>query len=229
MHRLLLIALFATATLLTAPGSPAQEHNPRGQRESILLVAAPRLTDISFARSVVLVMFPTDTGPSGVILNRPTELMLRDIWPDRPDRQGRTDTLYFGGPVQPNGLLFMFRMTPPPERAWWTVDDIYFSGDGDLLAILLEQSGADSSQRFFAGYASWAPGQLESEIARGDWHVLKIDPDVLYDTEPDTLWLRMHQRATLPRASVEPGGKHAAAPHRFAGKPGLVHATRDPL
>ncbi|KPK26120.1 MAG: hypothetical protein AMJ66_12070 [Betaproteobacteria bacterium SG8_40] len=161
-------------------------------------MAAPRLADVSFARSVVLVMFPTDTGPSGVILNRPTELT--------------------------NGLLFMFRMTPPPERAWWTVDDIYFSGDGELLETLLERPQADSSQRFFAGYASWAPGQLEDEIARGDWHVLRIDPDVLYDTEPDTLWLRMHQRATLPRARLEPGGP-VTAPRRFAGQPGSIRAN----
>ncbi len=173
-------------------------------------------------------MFPTDTGPSGVILNRPTELMLRDVWPDRPDRQGRTDTLYFGGPVQPNGLLFMFHMTPPPERAWWTVDDIYFSGDGELLATLLEEPNANPSQRFFAGYASWAPGQLEGEIARGDWHVLKIDPEVLYDSEPDTLWLRMHQRATLPRARIEYGAPEAALV-RFSGRPGSIHATRHPL
>lgn len=195
----------------------------------MLLVAAPHLADVSFARSVVLVMFPTDTGPSGVILNRPTELMLRDIWPDRPDRQGRTDTLYFGGPVQPNGLLFMFHMTPAPERAWWTAEDIYFSGDGELLEMLLEQPDADASQRFFAGYASWAPGQLEGEIARGDWHVLKIDTDVLYDTEPDTLWLRMHQRATLPRARFEPGEQRLAAPRGRDGEPGSIHATRDPL
>ncbi len=225
MPRQFLVALFATAAFLTAPVSPAQEHNPRGQRESILLVAASHLSDFSFARSVVLVMFPTDTGPSGVILNRPTGLMLRDIWPDRPDRQGRTDTLCVGGPVQPNGLLFMFRMTPPPERAWWTVDDIYFSGDGELLEMLLETPVAEPSQRFFAGYAGWAPGQLEAEIARGDWHVLKIDPEVLYDTDPDTLWFRMHQRATLPRARTGPGVRTAAS-RRPAGKAASVYARR---
>jgi putative transcriptional regulator len=203
VQREFIIALSAVALVLSMATAQAQEHNPKQQKESILLVAARHLTDINFARSVVLVMFPTDTGPSGVILNRPTEMMLRDIWPERPDRQGRTDTLYVGGPVKPNGLLFMFRMSPPPERAWWTAEDVYFSGDSDLLETLLEHPGAIADQRFFAGYAAWAPEQLEHEIARGDWHVLSVDTDVLYDTEPDSLWWRMYQRATLPRATRE--------------------------
>ena len=228
MRREIVIALLAGATLLSAGVAPAQEHNPRGQSESILLVAARHLHDVSFARSVVLVMFPTDTGPSGVILNRPTDMMLRDVWPDQPDRQGRTDTLYVGGPVQPDGLLFMFRMTPPPERAWWTVDDIYFSGDGELLSTLLEQPADNTGQRFFAGYASWAHGQLEREIERGDWHVLNVDPEILYDTELDSLWWRMYQRATLPRAATPPVTLPIAQKH-LAGTPEPSQREPNPL
>ena len=200
LARATLAAILLLAPVLAQP----QEHEPEGQKESILLVAARHMQDLNFARSVVLVMFPLDAGPSGVILNRPTDMMLRDIWPEHPERQGRTDTLYIGGPVNPNGLSFMFRMTPPPERAWWAVDDVYLSGDADLLEVLLEDPEPDPEQRFFAGFAGWAPGQLEREIARGDWHVLRADDEVLYDAEPGTLWRRMYQRATLPRAGVGP-------------------------
>ena len=221
MFRRVVIALSAVTALFPCAVLPAQQDNPKGQRESILLVAARHMADANFARSVVLVMFPTDTGPSGVILNRPTAMMLRDIWPERDDRQGRTDTLFFGGPVQPDGLLFLFRMSPPPERAWWTAENIYFSGDGELLETLLEQPEPDSTERFFAGYASWTHDQLEREIARGDWYVLKIDPEVIYDTELDTLWWRMYQRATLPRAQAAPSER--AAWRLPSGIPGLIH------
>lgn len=184
------------------------------------------MMDPNFARSVVLVMFPTDSGPSGVILNRPSRMMLRDIWPDDAQRQGRTDTLFFGGPVEPDGLLFLFRMTPPPARAWWAIDDIYFSGDGELLETLLAAPGPDPAQRFFAGYAGWAPGQLENEIARGDWHVLAADAEVIYDTELGTLWQRMYQRATLPRAHHSPQHNrpaiHARNARRFPDTPDRV-------
>ena len=204
MYKRIAIALLAGAALLSAAYVSAADVNPKGQRDSILLVAARHMMDPNFARTVVLVMFPTDSVPSGVILNRPSRVMLRDVWPDDTQRQGRTDTLFIGGPVEPDGLLFLFRMTPSPERAWWAIDDVYFSGDGDLLETLLETHAPDPAQRFFAGYAGWAPGQLENEIARGDWHVLAADPNVIYDTELATLWQRIYQRATLPRAHGSP-------------------------
>jgi putative transcriptional regulator len=204
VYQRIIIALLASAVLPSTVYASAADVNSKGQRDSVLLVAAPHMMDPNFARTVVLVMFPADSGPSGVILNRPSPLMLRDVWPDDTQRQGRTDTLFIGGPVEPDGLLFLFRMTPPPERAWWAIDDIYFSGDGELLEKLLQKNEPDSTQRFFAGYAGWAQGQLENEIARGDWHVLAADADVIYDTELGTLWRRMYQRATLPRAQTLP-------------------------
>jgi len=212
---LVIVSLICAANLPALPAAAA-DTDSEVQRDSIVLVAARHLIDPNFARTVVLVMFPSETGPSGVILNRPTPLKLREIWPDQKDRQGRTDTIYFGGPVRPDGLLFLFRMTPPPERAWWAVDDIYFSGDGELLDKLLERTGPDPDQRFFAGYAGWAPGQLENEIARGDWHVLKAEPEVVYDTESDTLWWRLYQRATLPTAGITPMQRRLAYQTAFA-------------
>lgn len=201
VHRQLIHVLIAAATLFAAvPVLAQQEDQTKSQHESILLVASRAINDPNFARTVVLVMFPAETSPAGVILNRPTRLQLHEIWPDREDRKGRTDTIFFGGPVQPDGLLFLFRMPVAPQRAWRVTGDIYFSGDGDILEGLLESPNPVPGQRFFAGYAGWAYGQLEHEIARGDWHVLRVDPDVVYDTDYDTLWLRMHQRATLPRA-----------------------------
>ena len=200
LHRRSLLAVALVGLLAFAPPRAIAQDSTNESVESILLVAARHLNDPNFYRSVVLVMFPAESGPSGVILNRPSKMTLRDIWPEPEERNGRTDTLYFGGPVQPDGLLFLFRMAPPPVRAWYATDDIYFSGDGDLLMQLLEQTEPAHEQRFFAGFSAWAKGQLESEISRGDWHVLKVDPEVIYDTDPATLWERMYQRATLLRA-----------------------------
>ena len=201
--RLILLLTLAFPGLFA--GTPIQvmaQDGEREPRESILLVAARHLNDPNFGRSVVLVMFPPESGPTGVILNRPTSMTLRDIWSEPEERHGRTDAVYIGGPVQPDGLLFLFRMTPPPSRAWRATEDIYVSGDGKLLKQLLEQTDSVREQRFFAGYSGWAKGQLEWEVSRGDWHVLEVDPEIIYDTESETLWWRMYQRATLLRAGV---------------------------
>jgi putative transcriptional regulator len=194
-------------TLAAFTSAPAQE----APREAVMLVAHPAMTDLRFAESVVVVTFPPDTGPMGVILNKPGPLTLNTIWPDRPDRATRTDTLYYGGPVEPDGLLFVFRMSPPPERALWVTDDIWFSGDGAILeALLNEPAPVPERQRFFTGYAGWAPGQLEYEIALGGWYVLQVDPEVIFHMEAEGMWERMLERATLPRAEIR--NKSADAP-----------------
>ena len=46
----------------------------------------------------------------------------------------------------------------------------------------------------FAGYAGRSPGQLESEIARGDWHTVKADEETLFGDEPESLWRKLIER-----------------------------------
>jgi putative transcriptional regulator len=197
----LLPVMLATLTALPAAAETPPEQQ---QREAVMLVAHPSMTDLRFAESVVVVTFPPDTGPMGVILNKPGPLQLNSVWPDRADRQARTDTLYYGGPVEPDGLLFVFRMSPAPERALWVTDDIHFSGDAAILDTLLaERMPVPDRQRFYVGYAGWAPGQLEYEIGLGGWYVLQVDPDVIFHMDSGDMWQRMLERATLPRAELK--------------------------
>ena len=44
------------------------------------------------------------------------------------------------------------------------------------------------------GYAGWAPGQLEGELARKSWVVAPADEKFLFDTEFATKWLRAFER-----------------------------------
>ncbi len=203
MRKIRLFVLFLSAPFAILPMLHAQDAREATAREAILLVAHPVMTDMRFAETVVLVTFPPDTGPMGVVLNKPTAVQLREIWPDRPDRQGRTDIIHYGGPVQPDGLLFVFRMSPPPKKALWITDDIYLSGDSALLDSLLARPKPVPTQRYFAGYAGWAYGQLEDEIAWGGWYVLRIDPDVIFNMNSEDMWQKLLERATLPRASLE--------------------------
>jgi putative transcriptional regulator len=191
----------AAASLLPAGETYAQKT---AAKEAVLLVAHPGMVDPRFASSVVLVTFPLDAGPMGVILNQPSTVELRSIWPQRPERQGRTDLIYFGGPVEPDGLLFVFRMSPPPAKAVWAIGDIHLSGDGQLLEKLLEKTSPVPDQRFFAGYAGWAPGQLESEIDQGGWYVLPADENVIFTLSGEKLWEDLLKRATMLRAGKEP-------------------------
>ncbi len=191
LHRFGTLAVWLLAlSLAAAPVQAAETLAP-----AVFLVAKPELLDPNFSQSVVLVVFPKDAGPVGVILNRPVPLTLKDVFPEEPRLKGRTDQLYFGGPVHVNGLMFLFRRKAAPENAFPVVDDLYLSGDGGLLDETLSRSNGQV-QRFFLGYAGWATQQLDFEIAEGGWYVVPADLETVLKSDPKTMWRDLLLRAT---------------------------------
>ncbi|MGH7474059.1 MAG: YqgE/AlgH family protein, partial [Candidatus Methylomirabilales bacterium] len=53
--------------------------------------------------------------------------------------------------------------------------------------------------RAYAGYAGWAPGQLEFEMALGSWATLQADPASIFDKDPISLWSDMLKALSAPR------------------------------
>jgi putative transcriptional regulator len=191
LHRLgMLTAWLLALSLVLAPAQSAETLAP-----AVFLVAKPELQDPNFAQSVVLVVFPKDAGPVGVILNRPVPLTLKDVFPEEPRLKGRTDQIYFGGPVHVTSLMFLLRRPTAPQNAFPVVDDLYLSGDGGLLDETLSRSDGDV-QRFFLGYAGWATQQLDFEIAEGGWYVVPADLQTVLKGDPKTMWRNLLLRAT---------------------------------
>jgi len=190
LARCVVLLLCLHLLLLALPASAVETDAP-----AVFLVAKPELQDPNFAQSVVLVVFPKEGGPVGVIINRPTKLSLKEGFPEQPQLKDRSDALYFGGPVKTNGLMFLFRGGCPGDNAFPVIDDLYLSGDGELLHRLLAQK-AIPVQRFFLGYAGWSGPQLEHEIALGAWFVIEADLDTVIRADPKTLWRDLIRRAT---------------------------------
>jgi putative transcriptional regulator len=199
--------LIALSCALLPLAVQAQQKMERG---AILLVAAPQLSDPNFFQTVVLVMFPATSGPTGVILNRPTRYAVKEAFPDEPQLKAKPDPLYFGGPVRPAGLMFLFRHrggsggaapggarsgSALPAEALPVLDDLYLGSDGDLLDGLLRQPDG-GVQRYFVGYSGWSPSQLQAEIAQGAWHVLPADLDTILRMDVKTMWRDLLLRAT---------------------------------
>ena len=208
MRRLTLtLILLATAGFFTSGIVLAQVETQR----VFLLVAKAGMVDPIFSETVVLVVRPDDGGPVGVILNRPSTVELRSLYPDRAEIADRRDLVFLGGPLEPDALLFAFRSPRKPPQGLFVADDIYLSGFSEVLTELLKHPENAGQQRFFIGFSGWAAGQLEDEITRGGWYVLHFEARTVFDMNPLTLYRELLERAAVPRLEAARGMELARA------------------
>ena len=175
----LLALLCLLGTSYAAPGDDARPLT------AILLVARAELPDSDFADSVVLVMNNLGPAPVGIIVNKPTNVAVSELFPDLKRLARLHDKVYFGGPVEPGSLWFLFRASKPRAHAIQACDGVYLSADHGLLLELLRRGKPMDGLRIIAGHAGWAPGQLEAEIGRGDWTLERADSAAIFNGKPE--------------------------------------------
>jgi putative transcriptional regulator len=158
-----------------------------------LLVASPTLDDPNFTRSVILILDHDTDGALGVILNRPSEVSACDALPRWADVASAPAMVHVGGPVTPEVVVCLGRVRVGVAPVGWTplagaVGAVDLDREPDELASCLD------GLRFFAGYAGWGAGQLETELRLGGWLVVPAEPDDAFTPNPDTLWSRVLKR-----------------------------------
>jgi putative transcriptional regulator len=175
---------------------------------SIFIVANRELADPNFRQTVVLVTHIGEAGPVGVIVNRPTQIPLNRVFPKNKALGARSESVYFGGPVSPFTLIYLFRAATKPPLAVQLFQDVCMSANIDLLEKLLTRPEPTKDLRVYTGYAGWAPGQLEAEIERGDWYVTSTDLETVFSKPPETIWPELIKRASARRvdAPIAPSG-----------------------
>lgn len=162
----------------------------------IFLIARPGMKDSNFSKTVVLVTLPKGGAPLGVIINRPLKQRLADLFPDFKTLKGKTDPIYFGGPVELPLVSFVVRSTKTPDGALPVLHDVYFSTSHELFEKLMKRPDPTANVRVFAGYSGWAPGQLQTEIKRGGWYTLPADANTIFNTDPAKMWDKLVERAS---------------------------------
>lgn len=176
-----LALLFAVTLLMLGVFPRLRDRLTEGDgkpRAGALLLARPGGMDENFRETVVLLVDGGGANTWGVVLNRV--------------RTPRGETLptgvsRWGGPVQPEYQGVLLRAKVAPEGARRVLDGLYW-----LEGAPREELTAEV-QLTFAGYAAWAPGQLEKEIAHGGWRVLQGDPETPF-LPPESLWTELVAR-----------------------------------
>jgi putative transcriptional regulator len=192
------ISLFAPPPSLAAD-DPAPSAGPPIAK-GLFLIASPNLMDPNFRHTVVLICeHNAEQGTMGLIVNRPTDVPLAEALPHLPILKATSYVLFWGGPVQQSSVLMLFRLAKAPTDPKEVLSGIYLGAGPETLTQVITNPNPTETFRAFAGYAGWAPGQLEYEMALGSWAVATADSASLFDKDPAGLWMDMLDKLRAPR------------------------------
>lgn len=174
------------------------------------LVAMPNVVAGEFDRTVTFLCEHSDDGAMGLVINRPTDLDLRDMLahmgiehPGLP----KAVPVFWGGPVQPERGFVLHR---PPGRweATLTIDnELCITTSKDILAAIGNGEGPEE-YLVTLGYAGWGGGQLEAEILHNSWLNTPSDSAIIFATPTAARWA-----AAARLLGVEPGSLSSHAGH----------------
>lgn len=164
-----------------------------------LLLDSGQLQGSFFQRTVVLICEHNAEGAFGLVLNRATgskvgEMVVADLPESLKDCP-----LYLGGPVQPTALSFLHSdsfipdvgalpdLSPeaPPKSI---IPNLVLGHSLEELVDIGESFSPANKVKMFAGYAGWAPGQLEDEMKRDAWLTHPATLELVFETSPEKLW-----------------------------------------
>ncbi|MBD3675042.1 MAG: YqgE/AlgH family protein [Planctomycetaceae bacterium] len=170
----------------------------RGQ----LLVAAKHLLDPNFFKTVVLMIEQSESGAMGVVINRPSDIAVSHALSGHLDVHGMNENIFYGGPVEPGGLIVLHDRADLAESEA-VIPGVYVPTRADVFEEVIraaQEDGDSTIFRVYNGCAGWSPGQLESEIARGDWYSIPASADLVFCDDPYSVWEEsMNQVATSQR------------------------------
>jgi putative transcriptional regulator len=152
------------------------------------LIAMPAMDDPNFARTLTFIAEHNDEGALGVIVNRPIEMTLAELFEkvDIPLESAELAQrpVYFGGPVQTDRGFVLHRPAGEWHSSLTVSEDIALTSSKDVLESL-GSSGEPAEVLISLGYAGWSAGQLEEELAQNAWLTVPADLSIVFDLPPD--------------------------------------------
>ena len=194
---LLTAVLFAFASPANPAGTAGSEAETEAFLAGRLLVAREDLRDPNFDHTVIFMVQHDPRGAMGLVINRrlgrvPLQALLDQMESD-VDAADAEIAAHYGGPVDPGRGFLLHSDDAMLESSQKLPGGFAVSGDPEMLRRILEGSGPKDF-RFVLGYAGWAPGQLESEIARGSWWDVEADPALVFDADIASIWRQAIER-----------------------------------
>ena len=155
------------------------------------LIAMPSLNDGFFNQAVTYICEHDENGSFGIIINQQTGITLKQIAKEMALETENTfddkQPVFIGGPVDQGRGFILHR----PAGNWLSslkVDDnIALTTSKDILQAIVKNEGPKDNI-VALGYAGWAAGQLDSEIASNTWLSCPADEQIIFNTPVEERW-----------------------------------------
>jgi len=182
------------------------------------LIAMPGLSDELFGRRVVFMCEHSERGALGLVINKPSDILLPRLFEKVDLPMGREDLstlpVFQGGPVQTERGFVLHEAIEGGEGQSVYASTLSIPGglemttSKDVLEALA--SGAGPRKVFVSlGYASWGQGQLESEITENSWLTVQADPSLIFDAPVSERYERAMALLGLQPWMLSPDAGHA--------------------
>lgn len=157
-----------------------------------LLVASRKLRDPNFRQTVVLMLEHNKDGALGLVLNRPADRTIEQVWDavefDPCDCQ---QPLNQGGPV-PGPLIALHTAEELAEKT--VLPGLFLSMQKQAVDPLVRQD--EYAFRLFSGNSGWGSGQLEGELQEGGWLTAPATANDVF-AKPEVIWQEVTNRIAL--------------------------------
>ena len=177
-----------------------------------LLIAMPGMEDPNFSSSVTLICEHNDEGALGIVINKPLQLQLGDVFKqldlDDSDTMIAANPVLHGGPVGTDRGFVLHDPGSAYESSLKVSNDIHLTFSKDVLDAMATGSGPGKSL-VALGYAGWDAGQLEQEILSNSWLSVPATTDIVFDLPFDQRWTAAAGKLGIDITQIAPDAGHA--------------------
>ena len=167
------------------------------------LISTPAMGDPRFHQTVIFLCAHDASGAMGLVINKPkSNLVISDLL----DHVGVDGTVRVadspvleGGPVEVDrGFVLHSADWFRDDNSLKVSDQLGLTTTKDALEALVSDTPPDRAL-LAIGYAGWAAGQLEAEIAGNAWLIAGGDDTLVFANDLDSKWTQ-----ALARIGVNP-------------------------
>ena len=155
------------------------------------LIAMPSLNDGFFNHAVTYICEHDETGSFGIIINQQTGITIKQIASEMniktENHYNKDQSVFIGGPVDQGRGFILHRPTGEWQSSLKVKNDVTLTTSKDILQAIVNNKGPEDCI-VALGYAGWAAGQLDNEMAANIWLNCPADEQIIFNTPTEERW-----------------------------------------